>query len=188
MSTGLRAVEHRSRRLLIPLPMPYDEAIHMYERFVPVADTARFGQLATWDAVLALAQTNAPLGFMIYWRTDVTAIMAGSQSRWKCVEYLMGNHTIAERMFRHDPSAMLHAPLRVVIYADQDGDTYLAVDQPSALFASYDKPAITEVGNYLDELLAGLLRALNASVPPELERLDESQGSARTSHRRKSHH
>jgi Domain of unknown function DUF302 len=170
MSTELRTVEHRSRRLLIPLPMSYDEAIHTYERLVPVVDTARFGQLATWDAVLALAQINAPLGFMIYWRTDVTAIMAGSQSGWKCVEYLMGNHTIAERMFRHDPSAMLHAPLRVVIYADQDGDTYLAVDQPSALFASYDNPAITEVGNYLDELLAGLLRRLNAPVPPELER------------------
>jgi hypothetical protein len=78
----------------------------------------------------------------------------------------MGNHTIAERMFRHDPSVMLHAPLRVAIYADRDGDTYLAVDQPSALFASYNNPAITDVGNYLDELLAGLLRKLNAPVPP----------------------
>ena len=159
MSTELRTMEHRSRRLLIPLPMPYDDAIHTYERLVPVIDRARFGQLAT------------PLGFMIYWRTDVTALMAGSQSGWKCVEYLMGNHTIAERMFRHDPSVMLHAPLRVVIYADQDGDTYLAVDQPSALFASYNNPAITDVGNYLDELLAGLLRKLNAPVPPEFERL-----------------
>jgi len=171
MSTELRKVEHISRRLLIPLPMLYDEAIHTYEQLVPVIDRARFGQLATWDAVLALAEINAPLGFMIYSRMDVTALMAGSQSGWKCTEYLMGNHTIAERMLRHDPAVMLHAPLRVVIYADQDGDTYLAVDQPSALFASYNNPAITDVGNYLDELLAGLLRKLNAPVPPELDRL-----------------
>ena len=168
MSTELRTVEHRSRRLLIPLPTPYDEAVETYERLVPVVDRARFGQLATWDAVIALAQINAPLGFMIYWRTDVTATMAGSQSGWKCVEYLMGNHTIAERMFRHDPSTMLHAPLRTVIYADADGDTWLAVDQPSALFASYDNQAVAEVGHYLDELLAGLLRALKAPVPSEL--------------------
>ena len=66
---------------------------------------------------------------------------------------------------------MLHAPLRVVIYADQEGDTYLTVDQPSVLFASYNNPAITEVGNCLDEPLAGLLRKLNAPIPPELERL-----------------
>lgn len=36
-------------------------------------------------------------------RTDVTAAMAGSGSFWKAPEYLMGNHTIAERMFHHDP-------------------------------------------------------------------------------------
>src|SRR5215471_13110812 len=68
MSTELRKVEHISRRLLIPLPMLYDEAIHTYEQLVPVIDRARFGQLATWDAVLALAEINAPLGFMIYSR------------------------------------------------------------------------------------------------------------------------
>jgi len=51
MSTELRTVEHRSRRLLIPLLMPYDEAIQTYERLVPAVDRARFGQLGTWDAV-----------------------------------------------------------------------------------------------------------------------------------------
>src|SRR5712671_1542756 len=34
----------------------------------------------------------------------------------------------------HDPSAMLHAPLPTVFYADQDGDTQFAIDQPSTLF------------------------------------------------------
>jgi Domain of unknown function DUF302 len=168
MSTIPRTIEHTSRRLLVPLPMPYDKAVKAYEQLVPAVDTARFGQLATWDAVLELADINAPLGFMIYWRTDVTAIMAGSRSGWKCTEYLMGNHTIAERMFRHDPSAMLHAPLRTVIYADADGDTYLAIDQPGALFSSYGNPAIAEVGLYLDSLVAGLLTELGAPVPAEL--------------------
>jgi uncharacterized protein (DUF302 family) len=55
-------------------------------------------------------------------------------SFWKATQYLMGKHVIAERMFRHDPSAMLHAPLRTLLYADPDGDTKLAVDQPSLLF------------------------------------------------------
>jgi hypothetical protein len=57
---------------------------------------------------------------------------------------------------------------QLLIYADADGDTWLAVDQPSALFASYDNPAIAEVGHYLDTLLAGLLGALKAPVPSEL--------------------
>lgn len=63
---------------------------------------------------------------MRYATTDVTQTMALSPSTWNSTAYLMGNHTIAERMFRHDPSAMLHAPLRTLLYADTDGDTKLA--------------------------------------------------------------
>ncbi len=49
------------------------------------------------------AEINAPHGFMACWQADVTAIRAGSGSGWKCIEYLMGNHVIAQRMFHHDP-------------------------------------------------------------------------------------
>jgi uncharacterized protein (DUF302 family) len=80
----------------------------------------------------------------------------------------MGNHTIAERMFRHDPSVMLRAPLRTLLYADPDGDTKLAVDQPSLLFASYDNPHISEVGRELDALLARLITLLSGDPPTNL--------------------
>ncbi|MDT3440228.1 MULTISPECIES: DUF302 domain-containing protein [unclassified Pseudofrankia] len=160
--------EHLVRRLDVAVPLPYDRAVSRYEELVPAVDLARFGLLATWDAALELAEINAPHGFMIYWRSDVTATMAGSPSDWKCVEYLMGNHTIAERMFRHDPTVMLYAPLRTVIYANTEGDTRFAIDQPSTLFDSYGNPAIAEVGRHLDRLVANLLTRLGAPVPEEL--------------------
>jgi len=116
--------------------------------------------MATWQATLELAEINAPHGFMRYYRSDITAVMAGSPSLWRATQYLMGNHTIAERMFRHDPSVMLHAPLRTLLYADPNGDTKLAIDQPSLLFASYDNPHISEVGRELDALLAQLITLL----------------------------
>jgi hypothetical protein len=34
-------------------------------------------------------------------------------------------------MYRHDPAAMLYAPLRTVICADADGPTRLVIDRPS---------------------------------------------------------
>ena len=49
-------------------------------------------------------------------------------------------------MFRHEPSVMLHAPPRTLIYADPNGDTKLAVDQPGLLFDSYARPEIATVG------------------------------------------
>jgi hypothetical protein len=168
MTTHTTVIDHPSRRLLVALPQPYDQAREHYETLVPEADFARFAQMASWQATLELAEINAPHGFMRYYRSDVTAAMASSQSFWKATQYLMGNHTIAERMFRHDPSVMLHAPLRTLLYADADSDTKLAVDQPSLLFNSYDNADIAAVGDELDALLVGLIELLGGEVPNQL--------------------
>jgi Domain of unknown function DUF302 len=168
MTSRSALIDHPDRRLLIALPEPYDLAREHYETLVPEADSARFFQMASWQATLDLAEINAPHGFMRYARSDVTALMASSPSFWKATQYLMGNHTIAERMFRHEPSVMLHAPLRTLLYADADGDTKLAVDQPGLLFASYDNPDIAAVGAELDALLVGLIELLGGEVPDQL--------------------
>jgi uncharacterized protein (DUF302 family) len=168
MTTNTTSIDHADRRLVVALPRPYDEARAHYETVVPQVDSARFSQMGSWQAALELAEIDAPHGFMIYYRGDVTAAMAGSPSYWKATQYLMGNHTIAERMFRHDPSAMLHAPLRTLLYADPDGDTKLAVDQPSLLFASYGDPRIADVGRELDTLLARLIVLLGGDLPLQL--------------------
>ncbi len=168
MTTSNTAVDHPSRRLVIALPTLYDETREQYETLVPEVDYARFFQMASWQATLELAEINAPHGFMRYYRGDVTATMTGSTSLWKATQYLMGNHTIAERMFRHDPSVMLHAPLRTLLYADADGDTKFAVDQPSLLFASYHNTDIDTVGKELDALLVGLIELLGGDVPNQL--------------------
>jgi hypothetical protein len=168
MTAHTTAVDHPSRRLVVALSQTYDEARERYESLVPEVDLARFSTMASWQETLGLAKINAPHGFMRYYRSDITPAMAGSPSSWKTTQYLMGNHTIAERMFRHDPSVMLHAPLRTVLYVDPDGDTKLAVDQPSLLFDSYGKPEIAAVGRELDGLLAGLITSLGGDIPPQL--------------------
>jgi Domain of unknown function DUF302 len=170
MTTNTIAIDHPSRRLVVALPAPYDAAREQYETLVPAVDFARFFQMASWKATLELAEINAPHGFMRYYGSDVTAIMAGSTSFWKASHYLMGNHTIAERMYRHDPSVMLHAPLRTLLYADADGDTKFTVDQPSLLFNSYDDPAIAAVGQELDALVVELIELLGGEVPNELRK------------------
>src|SRR5258708_17522971 len=165
MTTTTIAIDHPCRRLVVALPGSYDEARDQNEPLVPEADATHFYQMASWQATVELAEINAPHGFMRYARMDVTALMGSSPSFWKATQYLMGNHTIAERMFRHDPSVMLHAPLRTLIYDDPDGDTKFAVDQPSLLFASYGNPEIAAVGRELDALLAQLITLLGGHAP-----------------------
>jgi hypothetical protein len=168
-TTAAQRTEYTTRRFDVILPQPYDDAVRRYEQLVPTVDFTRFGVLGTWDAVKEQAEINAPYGFMIYWKVDVTSVMAASPSNWKCSEYLMGNHVIAERMFHHEPAAMLHAPLRTVIYADIPGRTHLVVDQPSSHFGSYDHPGVAEVGLLLDRKLGDLLERLGAEVPEALK-------------------
>jgi uncharacterized protein (DUF302 family) len=86
----------------------------------------------------------------------------------RCVEYLMGNHTIAEKMYRYNPAILLYAPLRTAIVEDADGVTWFTVDQPSTRFASFDTPQIAAVGIELDRKLAALLSYLEAPAPAAL--------------------
>ncbi|KHO19130.1 DUF302 domain-containing protein [Mycolicibacterium setense] len=160
-------VEHPNRRLLISLPGGYDDARIRYETLVPAVDFAAFATASKWEDVVAEIKRQAPHGFLRYFSSDVAPAMRGSASVWPCSEYLVGNHTIAERMYRHDPGVMLHAPLRTLIY-DAGQGTVLAVDQPSLLFASYGRPEITAVGVELDGLLAVLVELLGAEVPAAL--------------------
>ena len=119
--------------------------------------TARGG---SWDEVLAAAAFNAPNGLMVYATIDALPLLSAAGHTTEAVEYLLGNHTIAEKMFRHDPKAMLYAPLRVLVYADADGNAIFSIDQPSAAFGSLGIDDVTKVGESLDRKVSNLLRVI----------------------------
>jgi len=115
-----------------------------------------------------LIAASAPHGFLTYSRNDAHPLMRAAGDEADCVWYLMGNHILAERMFRHDPRAMLYAPLRTVIWEDTTGGAWFSVDQPSTQFASLGHPEITSVGVELDRKLAALCGALDIPIPRAL--------------------
>jgi hypothetical protein len=160
--------DHPSRRLTVTLPHSYDSAVAEYERLVPEFPAAAFAACATWQDHLDLVATAAPHHFMRYHQMAMPPLMSVSGATWQATQYLMGNHTIAARMFRHDPAVMLHAPLRTLLYEDRDGSTVFAVDQPSLLFDSYGSDEISAVGRELDGDVAALFALLGADVPGEL--------------------
>jgi uncharacterized protein (DUF302 family) len=163
---------HQVRRFAIDIGQPYETFCQRYERAVPNLDRDRIVKFverhAPWDEVVADAAATAPFGFFIFWKMDVTPAMTLAGDTARCTEFLMGNHTIAERMFRHDAGAMLYVPLRTVIYAAPEGPTRFVIDQPSSTLSSFSNPAIAEVGVELDRKLETLLRYLDAPIPEAL--------------------
>ncbi|MCU1680660.1 MAG: hypothetical protein JWQ81_1399 [Amycolatopsis sp.] len=172
MTGSIQVVAHEVRRLTIPSLATFADFRERYENAVPVFDAARFEEFkrigADWDTVLRATAENAPYEFIRYWGTDVGSLMRLAGDWLPCAEYLMGNHTIAQRMYRHDPAVMLYAPLRTAIHEDRDGRSWFSVDQPSTRFGSFDNPQIAAVGLELDGELARLLTHLELPVPTEL--------------------
>ena len=161
--------DHVIRRWQLPLGRPYDDAVADFERVVPAIEPQRFQSLESWEDNLALADAVAPLGLMRFSSIDAVAYMHTSETHRPGIEYLAGNHTIAERMYRHEPAALLYAPLRVLIYADDAGQAVLVIDQPSTLFGSLGENAeVAAVGRELDHKVAAVLSAMDVDVPAEL--------------------
>jgi uncharacterized protein (DUF302 family) len=167
----MTAVQHTVTRLEVEVGATYDDFRRRYEAAVPACPPDLLDELlrgeGDWHRVKERTDAAAPHGFLIYWRLDVEAMMRLAGDDCRCTAYLMGNHTIAERMFRHQPEVMLHAPLRTVI-TEGDGTARFCIDQPSTLFSSVGHPAIAAVGLELDRRVADLLRHLGAPVPGAL--------------------
>lgn len=168
----VRARTRTVTRFEIDTGQDYDGFRTRYEAAVPAWDAERtyglVAESAGWDRIVELADENAPLGFMIYWRLDAQPLLGLAGDHARCTEYLMGNHVIAERMFRHDAGALLHAPLRTAVYEDRHGRVLFATERPSDVFGVFDDPRIDEVGRELDDKLRALLAHLDLPMPDDL--------------------
>ena len=168
MATDHRVVAHTMNRIDISTGVEFDEFIAAFEEAAPPFDQQAVQQIAdrggSWDEVLAAAAANAPHDLMVYAKIDALPLLFLAGHTTKAVEYLLGNHTIAETMFRHDPKALLYAPLRLLIYADADGNAVFSMDQPSCAFGSLGIADVTKVGEGLDRKVANLLRVIGVDA------------------------
>jgi uncharacterized protein (DUF302 family) len=166
-----RRETYTARRLTVAVP-GVREFQQLYEQAVPANPVEEIAALvqrtASWSEVIDAHAELAPHGFLIYWRNDVHGVMQLAGDSNDCIAYLMGNVTIAEQMFRHDPRAMLYAPLHTAIWEDTHERAWFTADQPSTQFGSFGIPAVSAVGVELDRKLAALLEALRVEVPPAL--------------------
>jgi hypothetical protein len=165
---GYEAVSDRVTRLVIDVDGTFDDFRARYEQAVPAFAPDKILSLPDWNAVVARTAELAPHGFLLYGKVDAGPVMKLNGHKERAVTYLMGNHTVAETMYGHDPGVMLYAPLRTVLYEDRTGKVHFAIDQPGTRFSSFGNKDIAATGMRLDAKLAVLLRDLGLPVPKAL--------------------
>jgi uncharacterized protein (DUF302 family) len=164
MATDSRTHVHSMTRVDVFTGVGFDEFLAAFETAAPRYDPVPMQRIVeaggTWDDVRAKVAENAPNELMVYAKIDAVPLLSVAGHDVEAVEYLLGNHVIAETMFRHDPTALLYAPLRVLVYSDPDGNAVFSMDQPSTAFGSLGIAEVTEVGLGLDRKVANLLRVI----------------------------
>jgi hypothetical protein len=167
-------------RITIPTGMFQSEFRQRFEEVVPRLPLEQVRELevrkAPWQEMVDLIERAAPLGFLIYGINDVERLVRLAGDSGSAVAYLMGNHTIMERMFRYEPSVVMYAPLHVAIWSRSDGQALFSVDKPSDQFVSFSDLMVTAVGYELDQKLTVLLQHLNLKVPDTLSRATTRAG------------
>jgi len=128
-----------------------------FEAGLPKLDPAMVKAMAAGDEqrVAELEHSN-PL--FIFLKRDHGALLQIVGRPRKALQYDVGNPNTASKMTRHRLSAGLYAPLCVILYEDENGDTIFEYDKPSSLFGQFDDDAVTAVARGLDDALESAIR------------------------------
>lgn len=127
------------------------------EAIVPNLDPAVIGylQAGDQDRVTWLAKNGPKLSIFLI--RDHGGLLAIAGQVRKAFQYEIGNQVTASRMTRHDIRAALYAPLRIVLYEDDQGHAVFEYDKPSSLFGQFGDEQVTAVARELDDELRNAL-------------------------------
>jgi uncharacterized protein (DUF302 family) len=148
------AVEH----IRIASQRPFAEVRERLEQNLPHLDPGIAEALSRGDQERARDyDANGPK-LSIFLSREHGALLQIAGGRKDAIQYEIGNPLTASKMTRHKLPAALYAPLRVVLYADEQGRGVFEYDKPSSLFGQFGDEKVTEVGRYLDMTLEAALR------------------------------
>ena len=142
---------------------PFEDVASAFERQLGRFEPGVYQALAAGgDAEGARAKIEAmagPSGFMLFATHNHGALLRLAGQQRKAIQYVVGNPLFALQMTQHDIRASLYAPLRVLIYEDEEGKTCVEHDRPSSLFGQFGNDRIGTTAAMLDRKLEALVAA-----------------------------
>lgn len=111
----------------------------------------------SFDAVVeSLKALVAKNGMMVMAEVNQGQMLSMTGLSLKATLFLVGNPTVGKQIFEQDHGAGLYIPLRVFVYADAAGKTFIAYDKPSSLLGQFKNDKVKMVAEMLDKNIGGL--------------------------------
>jgi uncharacterized protein (DUF302 family) len=148
------AVEH----IRISSRRSFAEVRRKLKGTVPRLDTGIAQALRSGDQKRAKDYEENGPRLSIFIERDHGALLQIVGHRRNALQYEIGNPLTASKMTRHQLPAALYAPLRVLLFEDEQGRGIFEYDRPSSFFSQYGDERVAEVGRCLDATLEAALR------------------------------
>lgn len=132
------------------------------EALVPALDEGFWTLLRFGLTERARQELEAAPKLSIFGRRDHGVLLAIAGLQRRAIQYDIGNPLTASLMTRHNVSAALYAPIRVLLSENPEGQVAFEYDRPISTFGQFGDKGIDLVARKLDEDLGDVLaRAAN---------------------------
>ena len=159
-------IEH----VVVASEQPYEKVIDALKaRLGPRQDWAAIGQQAaathaSWEQFTKEAETHiGASGLTLFYQVEHSLLLSLVGKTSRATQYTIDNPLFATQMTRHMPEAALYAPLKLVVYEDEEGRTFVAYDNFISLLVQYQREEITQVAREVEQKLEALIAAVTTA-------------------------
>lgn len=150
--------ERRLREVTVPVVTvtsnhPFEETRVAFEGALGRLDESIFEDLKAGNVQKALEKLRALPPLVIAAMRDHGSLLKVAGQNRKAIRYDCGNALSATEMTRHELSAGLYAPLRVLLREDASGEVAFEYERPTVLFGSLGNSEVDDVAERIERLL-----------------------------------
>jgi hypothetical protein len=157
--TAMRTTIVECVHVTIECGRPFEAVREAVLKHVPALDLDLLTVLSSGNAVEIAERRAAGPKLWLFETRDHGALVAADGQAKKAIQFEIGNPLTAERMTRRRLAASLYAPLRIVLYEDDQARAIFEYDLPSSQFDQFEDREVADTGRELDEDLKQALMA-----------------------------
>ena len=158
-------IEH----VVVASNQPYEKVIDAFEARLGPAENWQeilrplIAATASWELVTqTIEERIGASGLTIFSKVEHSPLLSLVGKTSRATQYTIGNPLFATQMTMYMPEAALYAPLKLVVYEDEEGRTFVAFDSFTSLLVQYQQEEITQVAQLVEQKLEALVAEVTA--------------------------